>query len=96
MNKMQIIQELKSEYPITSKEAAFITQIFFDSLSNAIKSGDRIEIRGFGTLSIRKREKSAARNPKTGDKVNVKERHVVYFRAGKELLDLVNARKKVA
>lgn len=62
----------------------------FDTLKGQLVKGGRIELRGFGAFSVRRREARTARNPKTGEEVSVGERHAIYFRAGKELREKVN------
>lgn len=96
MNKLELINELKKKYPLTFKEAKFIVEIFFKFLAEGLLKGRRAEMRGFGSFSIRKRKPRTARNPKTNLKVEVGERRVVYFRAGKELLKLVNKKYSAA
>jgi integration host factor subunit beta len=92
MTKSEIIKRLKDKYPqLQADEAANIVDLLFNEMADALVKKSRIEIRGFGTFSLRKREARTARNPKTGEKVNVKERYVTYFRAGKGLKDKLNA-----
>ena len=92
MTKSEIIKRLKDKYPqLQTDEAANIVDLLFNEMADALVKKNRIEIRGFGTFSLRKREARTARNPKTGEKVNVKERYVTYFRAGKGLKDKLNA-----
>lgn len=91
MTKSEIIKILKEKNPhLQLKEVANSVDIFFDLIQNTLKKDGRVEIRGFGTFSIRKRKGRMARNPRTGEKVEVKERRVVYFRAGKGLKDRLN------
>ena len=91
MTKSEIIKILKEKNPnLQLKEVANAVDIFFDMVTSTLKQDGRIEIRGFGTFSIRKRKGRIARNPRTGEKVEVKERRVVYFRAGKGLKDRLN------
>lgn len=92
MTKSEIIKRLKDKYPqLQIEEASRIVDLLFNEMANALVNKNRIEIRGFGTFSLRKREARTARNPKTGEKVEVKERYVTYFRAGKGLKDKLNA-----
>ena len=62
----------------------------FESIIDALKRGEKIELRGFGSFRLRKREPRKGRNPKTGDKVDVPPKRVPYFKPGKELKDLIN------
>jgi integration host factor subunit beta len=91
MTKSEIIKILKEKNPnLQLKEVANVVDIFFDMIKNTLKKDGRVEIRGFGTFSIRKRKGRLARNPRTGEKVQVGERRVIYFRAGKGLKDRLN------
>ena len=96
MNKLELINELKKKHPLTFKEGKFVIETFFKFLSDGLLKGQRAEMRGFGSFKIRIRSGGERRNPKTNEKVNIGERKVVYFRAGKELLNLVNKKKSVA
>ena len=62
----------------------------FQSIIDALQRGEKIELRGFGSFRLRKREPRKGRNPKTGDKVDVPPKNVPYFKPGKELKDLIN------
>lgn len=91
MTKSEIIKILKEKNPqLQLKEVANVADIFFNMIKDTLKKEGRVEIRGFGTFSIRKRKPRAARNPRTGEKVSLGERNVIYFRAGKALKDKVN------
>lgn len=90
MNRLTLVTELRKMFPITIKEADFIVKTFFKSLVDALKHGNRVEIRGFGSLSVRNRAAKTARNPKTNDIVSIGERKAIYFRSGKELLQMIN------
>lgn len=91
MTKSELIKILKDKHPeLQLKEVASVVDIFFDSISETLEKEGRVEIRGFGTFTIRKRKARKARNPKTGESVFVEDRNVVYFRAGKGLKDMLN------
>lgn len=91
MTKSELVKILKEKHPqLQLKEAASLVDLFFDSLTASLKKKDRVEIRGFGTFSLRKRKARLARNPRTGEKVSVGDRHAVYFRAGKSLKERIN------
>ncbi|MDX1949307.1 MAG: HU family DNA-binding protein [Rickettsiales bacterium] len=94
MTKSELVKILSEKHPqLQLREASELVDLFFNMLTNTLKSNGRIELRGFGTFSLRKRSARLARNPRTGDKVQIGERNVVYFRAGKGLKDRVNASK---
>jgi integration host factor subunit beta len=91
MTKSELIKILKEKHPqLQLKEVSSLVDIFFDMLTNSLKNKNRVEIRGFGTFSLRKRSARLARNPRTGDKVQVGDRYAVYFRAGKSLKERIN------
>ncbi len=64
--------------------------LFFDSIKDALKAGDRVEIRGFGSFNIKDYEGYTGRNPKTGAQVNVKPKRLPVFRPGRELRKIVD------
>lgn len=91
MTKSELIKIMKDKHPdLQLKEVASLVDIFFDMITNTLANKDRVEIRGFGTFSLRTRKPRVARNPKTGEKVDVGERNAVYFRAGKALKVKIN------
>jgi integration host factor subunit beta len=91
MTKSELILRLSKSYPhLYQRDIETLVDTIFDAMSAALIEGGRIEIRGFGAFSTRKREARKARNPKTGQQVSIGERHTIYFRAGKELRQRVN------
>lgn len=91
MTKSELVKMLMdSNNNLYLKDVRNLVDKIFDELSAALERGDRIELRGFGAFSIRKRKPRVARNPKTNEKVRLGERSVVYFRAGKGLRDRLN------
>jgi integration host factor subunit beta len=75
---------------MTRKEAEVIVEAIFDSIVRALRSGDKIEIRGFGSFRTRQRQPRVGRNPKTGTRVEVPAKKIPYFKPSKELKDVVN------
>ena len=75
---------------LTRRDGEVIVETVFDSVISALQSGDKIEIRGFGSFRIRQRNPRIGRNPKTGERVEVPAKRVPYFKPSKELRDLVN------
>ena len=75
---------------LTRRDGEVIVETIFDAVIGALKSGDKIEIRGFGSFRIRQRNPRIGRNPKTGWRVEVPAKKVPYFKPSKELRDLVN------
>ncbi|MFH1652494.1 MAG: integration host factor subunit beta [Pseudomonadota bacterium] len=91
MNKSDLIETLgKKLSTLSSRDVEVIVNTIFDSMTDALKSGDRIEIRGFGSFEVRVRQPRMGRNPKTGTTVKVGTRKVPFFKVGKELKENVN------
>jgi integration host factor subunit beta len=94
MTKSELVKKLKDRYPkLQLKEIDSIVDIFFNEITKALAKKGRVEIRGFGSFTTRTRKARTARNPKTGEKVQVGDRNVTYFRAGKALKERVNKAK---
>ncbi|WP_028575333.1 HU family DNA-binding protein [Desulfonatronovibrio hydrogenovorans] len=91
MNKSELIKSLAEERNISIEEATEVVSIFFDSMKEALKNGDRVEIRGFGSFKIKEYKGYQGRNPKTGETVEVTPKKLPFFRAGKELKDYLNS-----
>ncbi|HPQ80465.1 MAG TPA: integration host factor subunit beta [bacterium] len=91
MNKSDLIEMLAKKLPsMAGRDVEVIVNTIFDSMTDALRRGDRIEIRGFGSFEVRCRKPRIGRNPKTGSSVNVGERKVPFFKVGKELRERVN------
>ena len=90
MNKLELIQNLKEKCNLTKQEADEIVNTFFSEMTDALTNGDRVEIRGFCSFSIKEYKSYTGRNPKTGEKVQVAPKKLPFFKAGKELKDRVN------
>jgi integration host factor subunit beta len=92
MTKADLVEEVTQLGDLTRRDGEVIVETIFDAVVRALRSGDKIEIRGFGSFRIRQRKPRTGRNPKTGDKVEVPAKRVPYFKPSKELRDLVNPR----
>ncbi|MFO7839341.1 MAG: HU family DNA-binding protein [Desulfosalsimonadaceae bacterium] len=90
MNKLELISALKKESNISKAEAARVVQIFFDSMAQALKEGERIEIRGLCSFFVKEYKSYIGRNPKTGEKVKIQPKKLPFFKCGKELRERVN------
>jgi len=90
MTKADLVEEVTKLGDLTRRDSETIVETIFDSVIGALRSGDKIEIRGFGSFRIRQRKPRIGRNPKTGTKVEVPAKKVPYFKPSKELRDLVN------
>ena len=91
MTKAELVEEVSRVSDLTKKHSEVIVDTVFQSIIDALQRGEKIELRGFGSFRLRKREPRKGRNPKTGDKVDVPPKKVPYFKPGKELKDLINA-----
>ena len=90
MTKAELVEEVSRVSELTKKHSEVIVETVFQSIIDALHRGEKIELRGFGSFRLRKREPRKGRNPKTGDKVDVPPKRVPYFKPGKELKDLIN------
>ena len=90
MNKLELIAMLKDECRISGKEAAAIVDLFFESMSEALARGDRVEIRGLCSFYVKEYESYKGRNPKTGESVQVAPKKLPFFKCGKELKEQVD------
>ena len=91
MTKRAIIEQLLARHQtFTHRESETIVNAMFDEMAKALASGERIEIRGFGSFATKKRRARQGRNPKTGAAVKVEAKRIPFFRAGKELKLEVN------
>ena len=90
MTKAELVEEVTQLGDLTRRDGEVIVDTIFDAVIGALRAGDKIEIRGFGSFRIRQRKPRVGRNPKTGAKVDVPAKRVPYFKPSKELRDLVN------
>lgn len=86
MTKSDLIEILADRNPhLYIKDIKKLVDTFFDSISEALARGDRVELRGFGSFSVKRRTSRTARNPKTGQSVEVADKFHPFFKTGKEL-----------
>jgi integration host factor subunit beta len=90
MTKADLVEKVTALGDLTRRDGEVIVETIFGSVIGALQSGDKIEIRGFGSFRIRQRNPRIGRNPKTGERVDVPAKRVPYFKPSKELRDLVN------
>jgi integration host factor subunit beta len=90
MTKAELVEEVASQSDLTKKDAEIIVQTVLDSITQSLRAGKKIELRGFGSFRIRNRASRQGRNPKTGSGVAVPAKRVPYFKPGKEIKDLIN------
>lgn len=92
MTKSELIEELAKKQPhLAVKDVEFAVKCIIERMNQALSTGSRIEIRGFGSFSLHKRPQRMGRNPKTGEAVALAEKHVPHFKPGKELRDRVDS-----
>ncbi len=90
MTKAELVEEVSRVSDLTKKHSEVIVDTVFKSIIDALQRGEKIELRGFGSFRLRRREPRKGRNPKTGDRVDVPPKKVPYFKPGKELKELIN------
>ena len=91
MTKSELIQRLAEQNPrLYERDVERIVATIFDEISSALANGDRVELRGFGALSVKERDARIGRNPRTGETVNISRKFVPFFKAGKDLRNRLN------
>ena len=91
MTKSESIERLTTvSGTVNKREAELIVNTIFDSIGDALVGGDRVEIRGFGSFTVRERDAREARNPKSGEIVRIPNKKTPFFKTGKELRERVN------
>ena len=93
MTKSELIQRIAELNPhLYHRDVERIVSTIFEEITGALARGDRVELRGFGAFSVKHRDARIGRNPRTGDAVQVEEKHIPFFKTGKLLRDRLNAR----
>ena len=91
MTKSELIAELAAANPhLLGRDVETIVATIFDEITAALARGERVELRGFGAFTVKRRDPRTGRNPRTGEAVPVDEKAVPFFKAGKELRERVN------
>lgn len=90
MTKAELINQIAEKAGITRVKAEIVVNTIFDSMVDALKRNDRIEIRGFGSFVNRHYDAYQGRNPRTGEIINVQDKKLPFFKVGKELKEAVN------
>ena len=97
MTKSELIADLATANPhLTARDVELIVATIFDEITAALARGSRVELRGFGAFTVKRRDARTGRNPRTGEAVPVDEKAVPFFKAGKELRERVNRGPKPA
>lgn len=90
MKKSDLIAQLSEKEKFSGEDAFDIVNLVFDGFTDVLRKGGRIEIRGFGSFTVRDYPPYLGKNPKTGQRVQVRSKKLPYFKAGKELKEMVN------
>ncbi len=92
MIRSELVKDIADQFPgLTLADVENVTEIILDGIAAQLASGGRVELRGFGTFTVRAREAREGRNPRTGETVSVAAKQVPHFKAGKELRDRLNS-----
>ena len=91
MTRSELIEKIANKNPhLMVKDVDRIVDVILNKIINSLAKGERVEFRGFGAFSVRKRSPRVAKNPRTGEKVEVSERNIPHFKTGKQLHELLN------
>ncbi len=92
MTKSELIMRIAEANPhLYHRDVERIVSTIFDEMSEALARGERVELRGFGAFSVKRRDPRVGRNPRTGTTVQVSEKHIPFFKTGKQLRDRLNS-----
>ena len=92
MTKSELIQRIAEQNPhLYHRDVERIVSTIFDEITEALSQGDRVELRGFGAFSVKRRDARVGRNPRTGESVSVSEKYIPFFKTGKQLRERLNA-----
>ncbi|MCL4188826.1 MAG: integration host factor subunit beta [Rhodobacteraceae bacterium] len=95
MIRSELIQKIADENPhLFQRDVERIVNAIFEEITGALARGDRVELRGFGAFSVKRRDARVGRNPRTGEAVDVEEKAVPFFKTGKLLRDRLNGRQQ--
>ena len=93
MIRSELVAKIAAENPhLTQADAEKVVRAIFESMTETLAEGGRVELRGFGAFSVRHRDPRCGRNPRTGEAVDVEAKSVPFFKAGKELRDRLNGK----
>jgi integration host factor subunit beta len=90
MTKAELVARVAAKMTLTKKQTGVIVDLLLNSITDALRRGDKVELRGFGSFRVRHRRPREGRNPKTGDSVPIAAKRVPFFKAGKNLREIVN------
>jgi integration host factor subunit beta len=93
MIRSELIQKIADENPhLYQRDVERIVSTIFEEITEAMARGERVELRGFGAFSVKRRDARVGRNPRTGEAVDVEEKHVPFFKTGKLLRERLNGK----
>src|SRR3989442_4134411 len=90
MTKAELVEKVADKIQLTKKQTEAVVNILLNCITEALRQGDKVELRGFGSFRIRNRNPRAGRNPKTGDTGQIPAKRVPFFKAGKHLPERVD------
>ena len=93
MTKADLVEKISDKIGLTKKQTELVVNTILDSITNALANGHKVELRGFGSFRVRRRNPRLGRNPKSGAKVEVPAKQVPFFKTGKELREMVDCKK---
>ncbi len=93
MTKADLVEKISDKIGLTKKQTELVVNTILDCITNALAIGNKVELRGFGSFRVRRRNPRLGRNPKSGAKVEVPAKQVPFFKAGKELREMVDDKK---
>jgi integration host factor subunit beta len=91
MTKAELVEKVAERIDLTKKQTEVIVNSIFQSITEALAQGDKVELRGFGSFRVRHRDSREGRNPKTGATVFIPAKKVPFFKAGKELREMIDS-----
>lgn len=94
MTKAELVEKVSEKIGLTKKQTELVVNTVFGSITNALANGNKVELRGFGSFRVRHRNPREGRNPKSGEKVSVPSKQVPFFKAGKELREMVDSKQE--
>ncbi len=90
MTKAELVDQITAETGMNRRDTVTVVNLIMDNIGRALSDGDKVELRGFGSFKVKSRRSRLARNPRTGDAVDVPSKRVPYFKASNELKDRLN------
>ena len=90
LTKTALVEQVADDADLTRKHAQVVVETVLDSVVEALRRGEKVEIRGFGSFRLRRRGPRRGRNPRTGDPVDVASKQVAYLKPARELKELIN------